>query len=124
MKRSRENSTPLKPVRFVGASLSILRLFPNEAKNEAGDQLLRVQAGGMPEDWKAMPDIGNGTFEIRIHKPHEHRVIYVAKFTEAIYVLHAFDKKGQKTPNYHLDKARKLYAQMLRDRPRIQRAVD
>lgn len=106
----------LKPVRFLGASLIVLRRFPKEARNEAGDQLLLVQAGEMPTDWKVMPEIGSGAFEIRIHHPHEHRIIYVAKFAEAVYVLHVFEKKTQRTPHKELEKARTAYAQMLQER--------
>jgi phage-related protein len=107
---------PLKPVRFLGTSLSSLRAFSKEARNEAGDQLLLVQAGEMPQDWKTMPDIGSGVFEIRIHSSGEYRVIYVAKFVEAIYVLHAFEKKTEKTRQRDLHKAREEYAKMLKER--------
>jgi phage-related protein len=107
---------PLKPVRFLGGSLDSIRDFPKEAKQAAGDQLLLVQAGNMPEDWKAMPDIGSGVFEIRIHKPNEYRVLYVAKFPEAVYVLDAFEKKTRKTPQKELEKARKAYAEVLKER--------
>jgi len=44
-----------------------------------------------------MPDVGAGVSELRVHTGEEHRVFYVAKFDEAIYVLHAFEKKAQKT---------------------------
>jgi phage-related protein len=63
-----------------------------------------------------MPTIGPGAMEIRIHEPHEHRIIYVAKFQEALYVLHAFEKKTQKTPQKDLRKASTTYAEMLRNR--------
>jgi len=45
-----------------------------------------------------------------------HRVIYVAKFPEAVYVLHAFEKKSQQTPRIHLDVAAARYKQLLRER--------
>jgi phage-related protein len=106
----------LKPVRFLGGSLDSIRAFPKEAKQAAGDQLLLVQTGNMPEDWKVMPDIGSGVFEIRLHKPNEYRVLYVAKFLEAVYVLDAFEKKTRKTPQKELEKARKAYAEVLKER--------
>lgn len=109
---------PLKAVRFLGGSRDSIRAFPKEARQEAGDQLLMVQAGNMPEDWKAMPDVGTGVFEIRIHKPNEYRVLYVAKFAEAVYVLDAFEKKTRKTPQKELEKARKAYAEVLKERRR------
>ncbi len=59
-----------------------------------------------------MSAVGSGAIEVRIHHPHEHRVIYVAKFPEAIYVIHAFTKKTQKTPEADLTIARINYAQI------------
>ena len=49
----------------------------------------------MPTDWKAMSSVGKGVVEIRLHGQHEHRVLYIAKYSEAIYVLHAFEKKNR-----------------------------
>lgn len=51
----------------------------------------------MPHDWKPMGAVGPGVNEIRVHTGREHRVFYVAKFADAVYVLHAFEKKGQRT---------------------------
>jgi len=107
---------PSKPLRFMGATLRTIRKFPKEARSLAGEGLRIVQQGGMPEDWKQMPDVGQGVLELRIHKPHEHRVIYVAKFPEAVYVLNAFEKKSKKTPQTEVDQARRIYAQMLKER--------
>jgi phage-related protein len=44
-------------------------------------------------------ELGPGVHELRIHASVEHRVLYVTKFSEAIYVLHAFQKKKQRTPS-------------------------
>jgi len=107
---------PLKPARFLGASLSSIKAFPKQARKEAGDQVFLVQAGEMPEDWKQMPEVGPGAIEIRLHKPDEYRVIYVAKFPEAVYVLHAFNKKSKKTLQRDIEKARKEYAKLLNQR--------
>lgn len=74
-------------------------MFPGEVRREAGYQLARVQAGKDPADWKPMPSVGLGVNEIRVREDSgAFRVIYVARFAEAIYVLHAFQKKAQKTP--------------------------
>jgi phage-related protein len=78
-------------LRWVGSSLVDLRAFPEVARREAGYQLRRVQEGLLPDDWKPMPSVGAGVEEIRLHSGVEHRVLYVAKFEEAIYVLHAFE---------------------------------
>ena len=63
-----------------------------------------------------MATIGSGVSEIRLHEPHEHRVIYVAKFEEAIYVLHAFEKKTQKTEQSDVEIARRAYKAVLNQR--------
>lgn len=88
----------LKPIEWKGSSYADLFAFPKEARHDAGYQLERVQAGEEPEDWKPMPSIGQGVREIRIHEQSgEFRVIYLATRPEAVYVLHAFQKKSQKT---------------------------
>ncbi|HUE92616.1 MAG TPA: type II toxin-antitoxin system RelE/ParE family toxin [Pseudomonas sp.] len=82
----------------MGGSLEDLRTFPEEARREAGHQLDQVQQGREPDDWKPMPSIGTGVREIRIREASgAFRVIYVAKFEAAIFVLHCFQKKTQKT---------------------------
>ena len=87
----------MKALRFVGTSLENLRDFPAEARRQAGFELYAVQRGLEPTDWKPMNAIGTGTREIRIHVLGEWRVLYVAKFADAVYVLHTFQKKSRKT---------------------------
>lgn len=88
---------PDKIIAWVGSSFEELLDFPPEARRIAGYELRRVQRGMMPTDWKPMPDVGSGVNEIRIHTGLEHRVLFVAKFEEAVYVLHAFEKKSRQT---------------------------
>lgn len=88
---------PDKPLIWLGSSRRDLRVFPALARRLAGFQLRRVQYGLDPEDWKPMQTVGPGVREIRIHIAGAHRVFYVATRAEAIYVLHAFEKKTQKT---------------------------
>jgi phage-related protein len=88
----------LRPVAFQGDSLNRLRDFPPDARREAGHQLYQVQRGRNPSDWKPMPTIGAGVREIRIREASgAYRVIYVATLPDAIHVLHAFQKKSQRT---------------------------
>src|SRR3990172_11331656 len=89
-----------------------LQDFPLVARKKAGEQLYRVQEGKEPEYWKPMRSVGPGAMEIRIHQPHEHRVIYVATFSEGVYVLHVFEKKSQQTPQKDIAIARANYAEM------------
>ncbi|RLC09266.1 MAG: type II toxin-antitoxin system RelE/ParE family toxin [Deltaproteobacteria bacterium] len=106
------NTEKLRPVVFTGSSLNDLRAFPRPARREAGFQITNVQSGTNPDDWKPMRNIGPGAMEIRIHEGGEFRVVYVAKFEEAVYVLHAFQKKTQKTRNRDIALARKRYREM------------
>lgn len=102
-----------KPVIWLSNSNKIIRKFPDQTRMDAGYQIYRLQKGLMPTDFKTMQSIGNGVSEIRLHKPHEHRVIYVAKHSEAVYVLHAFEKKTQKTSKKEIDVAKQAYGEML-----------
>ena len=87
-----------KEIRWIGSAYGDLLDFPAEIRRRAGFQLGRVQAGLEPEDWKPFDDVGAGTREIRLREPGGiFRVMYVAKFDEAIYVLHCFQKKTQVT---------------------------
>jgi phage-related protein len=102
----------MKPLNFVGSSLDDLRNFPDEPRRAAGFELRAVQDGFEPSDWKPMPLIGRGVKEIRIHVLGEWRVIYVAKFRNAVYVLHAFQKKTRRTSPHDIDLARRRYKQI------------
>ena len=105
-----------KPVEFRGSSLDDLRAFPVPARREAGYQLDRVQQGHEPHDWKPMPRIGSGVQEIRIRDAAgAFRVIYVAKFADAVYVLHCFKKKTQKTSKTDMDLAEKRYRHLTKE---------
>ncbi len=110
--RSPISKSSYKPIQFIGTSRQRLKEFPDQARRQAGYELGELQKGRMPYDWKPMSAIGPGTIEIRIHEPHEHRVICVSKFSEAIYVIHVFEKKSQKTLKRELEIARKNYAQI------------
>ena len=102
----------LKPLKFVGSSLDDLRNFPEEARRSTGFELRSIQNGFDPRDWKAMPSIGPGVREIRIRVLGEWRVIYIANLIDAIYVLHAFQKRSQKTNKNDIDLARRRLKQI------------
>jgi phage-related protein len=87
-----------KEIRWVGSSYDDLLAFPKAPRKEAGFQLGKVQAGLEPTDWKPFDEVGSGTREVRISDAKGiFRVMYVAKFEDAIYVLHCFQKKSQAT---------------------------
>ncbi len=105
-----------KPVAWLGSSLQELREFPDDARREAGYQIGRVQQGLAPSDWKPMTTVGSGVIEIRIHTALEHRVFYIAKYEEAVYVVHAFPKRTRKTPRSAIELARKRLGDLVRRR--------
>lgn len=99
-----------KEIRWVGSSYDDLLAFPKAPRKEAGFQLGRLQAGLEPTDWKPFDEVGAGTREIRIADAKGiFRVMYVAKFEEAIYVLHCFQKKTQATSKQDKDIASARY---------------
>ena len=105
-----------KPIEFRGSALGDLRAFPQAARREAGFQLDRIQCGLEPENWKPMSGIGAGVREIRIADDGgAFRVIYVAKFAAAVYVLHCFQKKTQRTRVSDIDLATRRYRELVRE---------
>lgn len=105
-----------KPIEFLGTSLDDLRAFPMTARREAGHQLDQVQNGQEPDDWKPMTSVGAGVREIRIRDASgAFRVIYVAKLQDAVYVLHCFQKKTEKTNKSDLDLAARRYRELLQE---------
>ncbi|WP_265283166.1 type II toxin-antitoxin system RelE/ParE family toxin [Verminephrobacter aporrectodeae] len=108
--------TEPKPIEFRGSSLNDLRRFPIAARREAGHQLDRVQNGQEPDDWKPMNTVGQGVKEIRIRDAAgAFRVLYVAKFSDAVYVLHCFQKKTEKTSKTDGDLAARRYRDLLKE---------
>ena len=108
----------MKPIAFQGGSLDDLRAFPTEARREAGHQLDRVQRGLEPDDWKPMPSIGPGVREVRVRDDAgAFRVVYTATRPEAVYVLHAFQKKTQQTARRDLDLVKARLRDLTRSEP-------
>jgi phage-related protein len=105
----------MRPVCFLGDSLKSLREFPEDARHDAGYQLDKVQRGEQPEDFKPMPAVGKGVEAIRVTDDSgAYRVIYVARRAEAVYVLHAYQKKTQATSRRDIETARRRFAQLSR----------
>jgi phage-related protein len=106
----------LKPVAFLGTALDDLRAFPLTARREAGHQLDSVQRGRAPDDWKPMSSVGKGVQEIRIRDDAgAFRILYAAIFADAVYVLHCFQKKTQKTSKTDLDLAGARYRRLMKE---------
>ena len=109
----------MKPVVFLGDSMARLRAFPDGARRDAGFQLDRVQRGLEADDWRPMKGIGPSVREIRVRNvAGAFRVIYVATFADAVYVLHAFQKKTPKTSARDLALAQSRYSELKRSTQR------
>lgn len=105
----------MKPVHFLGNSLDCLREFPEDARQDAGYQLDKVQRGEQPDDFKPMPSIGIGVEEIRVwDESGTYRVVYTARLAGVVYVLHAFQKKTQATSRRDIEIARERFNQLTR----------
>jgi len=105
-----------KPIEFRGSALDDLRDFPLDVRREAGYQLDQVQNGRDPDDWKPMNTVGAGVREIRIRDAAgAFRVIYVAKLVDAVYVLHCFQKKTEKTSKTDLDLATRRFRDLMQE---------
>jgi phage-related protein len=73
-----------KPIIWIGSSQDDLRQFPAEARRRAGFELRAVQRGDEPTNFKPMPTVGPGTYELRLQTNNAYRVFYIAKFQEAV----------------------------------------
>lgn len=103
-----------KPIYWIGPSLKDLLAFPETVRKEAGYQLHRVQNGLNSDNWKPFQAVGAGTKEIRISEDgNACRVMYVAKFSKKIYVLHSFQKKFRKTSSQDINIAKARYNAIL-----------
>jgi phage-related protein len=110
VKARRLNAPPMKPLEFLGSSRDDLAAMPSGVRREIGVELLRVQFGGQPTDFKPMSSVGAGTYEIRVRDASgAYRALYVAKFEAAVYVLHAFQKKTQQTAKVDIELAKVRY---------------
>jgi phage-related protein len=102
-----------KVITWVGNSRDEICNFPEEARRKTGLQLRAIQRGEEPTDFKPMSTVGKGVQEIRIRTENAYRIFYVARFAEAVYVLHAFQKKTQKTTKQDLEIGQQRYQQMI-----------
>ena len=106
----------MKSIRFLGDSLTRLREFPDDARQDAGYQLDKVQRGEQPDDFKPMLSIGQGVGEIRIWgDAGTFRVIYTARMGDTVVVLHAFQKKTQTTSKRDIELARARWSQLKKE---------
>jgi len=105
----------MKPVIFENKTLETIKDFPDEVRQRTGFQLDRVQRDLDPENWKPFNTVGKGVREIRIQVGAQYRIMYVAKFDNAIHVLHAFQKKTQKTRQSDIEIAKSAYKELVKN---------
>ena len=105
-----------KPLEWIGSSKEDLMDFPAEVQRKAGFELRSIQQGDIASDFKSMSIVGKGVEEIRIRTQDAYRIFYIAKFEEAIYVLHVFQKKTQKTSPKDIEQGQQRYQQLLQQR--------
>ena len=105
-----------KPIEWIGTAKKDLMEFPDYARRQAGFELRSIQQGDLPSDFKPMSMVGKGVEEIRIRTNDAYRIFYIAKFEEAVYVLHSFQKKTQKTSRSDIELGQQRYKQMLQQR--------
>jgi phage-related protein len=110
----------VKQVRFPGDSRRCLAEFPEKARNLAGRQLFAIQSGLSPSDSKHLSSLGAGVEELRVWDGSgTYRIVYVARFEEAVYVLHAFQKKTQETSKRDVEIVQRRWAEMRRIRGQV-----
>lgn len=103
----------MRTISFEGHTLDTIRNFPDEARQRAGYELDRVQRDLEPENWKPFNTVGQGVREIRVQVGTQYRVMYIAKFVDKVHVLHAFQKKTQKTAKSDIDYAKKILKEVI-----------
>jgi len=118
-----EPESPKRAV-FLGSSRADIADFPKDVRHTAGKRIQTLQHGGVPVNWKPMPSVGAGVGELRISTHREHRVFFVARFHEAIYIVHAFEKKSQATARRDIELGRTRYQALLRARAEDRHGVD
>lgn len=106
-----------KPLLWVGAAEADYAKLPKAVKKVAGTELLTLQYGGVPSDCDPMTIIGSGAFELRVDtRDGWFRVFYVAKFAEALYVLHSFQKKTNRTARQDISMGQQRYTLLMKER--------
>jgi len=103
---------------YAESILEEVRQWPDSVREDMGGQLNKVEYGGMPDDFKPLPTVGTGVNEIRISESgDQYRLIYVAKFEEAVYVLHVITKKKtQKTSTSDIAIAKARFKELVKQR--------
>lgn len=108
----------MRKVTYVGSSQKDIEAFPDKAKQRIMTALtvIRANLDLSPKEFKYMPTVGIGCYELRLKIDKQYRVFYIAKFHEAVYVLHAFVKKTQQTAKSDIELGATRYKALLKYR--------
>jgi phage-related protein len=93
---------------WEGNTREILQSFPDAVRQNLGFELWQLQQGERPSDYRPLPSIGAGVYELRDEDDRAwYRVIYLSRTHDVIYVLHCFEKKGREMPRREFEMARR-----------------
>lgn len=94
-------------VAWEGDSREVLQTFPEDARQNLGFQLWQLQQGERPSDYRSLPSLGTGVFELRDQDERAwYRVVYLSRIGDVIHVLHCFEKKSRGMPRKDFEKAK------------------
>jgi len=92
---------------WEGDSREVLQSFPDAVRQNLGFELWQLQQGERPSDYRPLPSVGPGVFELRDQDERSwYRVVYLSRIKDVIFVLHAFEKKSREMPRREFEKAR------------------
>jgi phage-related protein len=95
-------------IAWEGDSLDVISGFPEEVKGNLGFQLRALQLRRLPANYRPMPSIGQGVYELRDQDERAwYRVIYLKEIKGVIHVLHCFEKQSRKTSKPDIDLAKR-----------------
>ena len=106
---SDQAETPPKYATVVweGDSSEVLQSFPEHVRHNFGFELWQLQQGERPSDYRPLPSISTGVFELRDQDERAwYRVVYLSRINDVIYVLHCFEKKSREMPRKDFEKAK------------------
>ena len=102
-----EISRKYATVAWEGDSKAVLQSFPEGVRQNFGFELWQLQQGERPINYRPLPSIGTGVFELRDQDERSwYRVIYLSRIHNVIYVLHCFEKKSRQMPRRDFEKAK------------------
>ena len=103
----RDERPKLGTIVWEGDSREVLQAFPEDVRQNFGFELWQLQQGERPSDYRPLPSIGPGVFELRDQDERTwYRVVYLSRINNVIYVLHCFEKKSREMPRRDFEKAK------------------